>query len=224
VSGPGLPINFSTNLNYSPRLARELAQFPLLHIICSVDGWDDDSYAEYRWGGRFDFVRQNLAILGQGKCTVYPQYLVSDDHDDPEGRKRKFLAFVQDTIGTTKNVLFKKKQADLRNDTGAHVPGRCSSLYGGLYFNSDGTLMPCCTNVGKDVMLRHISTYTSEELRGGADIASLRRRILDDKDQFASCRSCAGEDVQQVTLTAIAHRVKGMFISLRPLPGTSKSL
>ena len=165
VSSAGLPINFSTNLNYSARLAEMLAPNPLLHIICSLDGWDAASYAEYRWGGRFDVVKRNLKILARGRCKIYPQYLVSSEDGDVKARKARFLEFVRAEVGNTDNVFFKKKLDDLRNDGNQTVPGRCSSMYAGLYFNSDGNLMPCCTNARKDVHLRHVSAYTSEELR-----------------------------------------------------------
>lgn len=45
VRGPARPIWLSTNLNYSAKLAERLAEVPELKIICSIDGWDRESYA-----------------------------------------------------------------------------------------------------------------------------------------------------------------------------------
>lgn len=224
VSSANRPIWFSSNLNYSARLAESLTQFPLLNIICSLDGWDAESYAEYRWGGKFDVVRRNLAILAKGKGKIYPQYLVTPGDTEVEERKKRFLSFVQAEVGTTENVYFKNKLEDLRNDTNALVPGRCSSLYGGLYFNSDGVLMPCCTNVREDVFLRHVSSYTTEDLQNGADVKTMRRRILEDKNQFDSCRSCAGEDHQKLILKTLSTRFVELFTPQKRLPGSSKGL
>ena len=224
VSSAGLPIWFSTNLNYSARLAEMLAPRPLLNIICSLDGWDVASYAEYRWGGRFDIVKRNLKILAAGKCKIYPQYLIGAEHTDPDVRKQRFYDFIEAEIGDTQNVYFKKKQDDLKNLGEAIVPGKCSSMYVGLFFNSDGVLMPCCTNAREDVHLRHISAYAPEDLKNGGDVKSLRRRILEDKNQFPSCRSCQGEDQVKVTTNSIYNGVLGLISRRRPRPSTSKSL
>jgi pyruvate-formate lyase-activating enzyme len=207
VSASGRKVWFSTNLNYSERIAEALAANPALHIICSVDGWDDETYKEYRWGGRFDVMKRNLAILARGKCTIYPQILMSDDDEE---RHRRFFDFIAEVVGTTERVIYKTKLENIRNDPAATVPGRCSSLYGGLYFNSDGVLVPCCTNVHKDLFLRHVSSYSAEELRNGAEVRELRSRILTDKNQFASCRGCGGEDQQKNIIAAIKDRVKSL--------------
>lgn len=224
VSAAGLPIWFSTNLNYSARLAEMLAPNPLLNIICSLDGWDAKSYAEYRWGGRFDVVKRNLEILSKGNCKIYPQYLIGAEHKDIGARKEKFLSFVKDAVGNTQNVFFKKKQDDLRNDGNITVPGRCGSMYAGLYFNSDGILMPCCTNARKDVHLRHVSSYSSQELFNGIEIKTLRRKILDDKNQFPSCKTCEGENQEKLIANLIVQGVKKLFVAGQIQPGSSKGL
>ncbi|MEW6396563.1 MULTISPECIES: radical SAM/SPASM domain-containing protein [unclassified Afipia] len=224
VSSAGKRIWFSSNLNYSPRLAEMLTEFPLLNIICSLDGWDTESYAEYRWGGRFDVVRKNLAILAKGKCKIYPQYLVTPNDPEMELRKQRFVDFVKTVVGSTENVYFKNKQIDIRNDPGVIAPGRCSSMYAGLYFNSDGCLQPCCTNVRSDLFMGHISSFTSEQLINGQAVKSRRRDIRRDKNQFESCKSCAGEDHQKLILKTFATRFVELFVKQDRLPGTSKSL
>jgi len=217
ISARGRNIWFSTNLNYSGRIAEALSANPLLHIICSIDGWDEASYLDYRWGGRFELMRKNLAILAGGKCNVYPQYLLARDCPNPEEVKAKFSKFIADTTGTTDRIIFKTKLDNIRNDPGLPIPGRCSSMYAGLYFNSDGILMPCCTNVRKDVFLGHVSRFTREELRNGEAVRSLRRRILEDKDQFPSCVSCGGEDQQRMITDKLKERAKRPFARKRPI-------
>jgi len=202
---------FSTNLNYSERIAAALAANPRLHIVCSTDGWDEESYLQYRWGGRFDVMRRNLAILAKGKCTIYPQYLVNSDD---EAARTRFRDFVRGVAGTTENIIFKTKMDNIRNEFLALEPGRCSSMYAGLYFTSDGILVPCCTNVGRDVYLRHISAYSAEELANGAEIRGRRKAILTDKDQFDSCKSCRGEDQQRLITQAIMRRLRRPLANL----------
>jgi MoaA/NifB/PqqE/SkfB family radical SAM enzyme len=217
VSSAGLPIWFSTNLNYSDRLAQMLAANPLLHIICSLDGWDATSYAEYRWGGRFDVVKRNLKILGAGACKIYPQYLIGREHTDAEKRKSEFIDFVRTEAGPSANIFFKQKVEEYKNNGSQILPGRCSSMYGGLYFNSDGILIPCCANVRKDVHLRHVSAYTTEDLFNGAEIRTMRKKILDDKNQFSSCRNCKGMDYENEIVTKIYHGLRALFFRKKSL-------
>jgi hypothetical protein len=170
-------------------------------------------------------VRRNLAILAAGKCKIYPQYLVTPDDENLERRKEQFLRFLEVEIGTASNVVFKRKNLAYRNEPGEVVPGRCSSFYGGLYFNCDGVLMPCCNNVRSDVFLNHISSYTSETLWNGEDVRNLRRSILKDKNQFDSCRSCAGEDYQQLMFAKVLVRLRQVFSGKRDiLPASSRAL
>lgn len=217
VSSANRRIWFSSNLNYSARLAEMLTHFPLLNIICSLDGWDAETYAEYRWDGRFDVVRRNLRILAKGKCKIHPQYILDPNDPNAEEHTERFRKFLEAEIGTTANVVFKKKNQNFKNEASVIVPGRCSSLYAGLYFNCDGVLMPCCVNVRSDVFLKHISSYTTETLRNGNDVKRLRQSILADKNQFDSCRSCGGYDHQQVIFTKILKHLSAMFP--KPLSG-----
>jgi pyruvate-formate lyase-activating enzyme len=211
VSSANLPIWLSTNLNYSDRLAEMLATNPLLHIICSLDGWDATSYAEYRWGGRFDVVARNIKILARGRCKIYPQYIISREHTDAEERKRQFIDFVRREVGSSANIFFKQKNEDYRQTGSEILPGRCSSMYAGLYFNSDGILIPCCANARKDLYLRHVSAYSTEDLFNGAEIRTTRKKILEDKNQFPSCRNCKGFDYQKEIADKIRNGVGALL-------------
>lgn len=212
AAAPGKPVWFSTNLNYSERIAEALAGFPNLHIICSVDGWDEASYADYRWGGRFEVMRRNLGILAQGKGTVYPQCLVPPLPPGDETRLHaQFTAFATEICGTADRIIFKDRRDNIRNAPLGVEPGRCSSLYGGLYFNCDGDVMPCCMNVRRDVFAGNIADYTAETVHNAPDIRNLRRRILEDKNQFPSCRACPGADLQRVIKTRILERLRTPF-------------
>ena len=220
ASSPGRKVWFSTNLNYSERIASALAANPHLHIICSTDGWDEASYLQYRWRGRFEVMRKNLAILARGNCTIYPQFLV--DSDDAEARER-FRNFVLEVTGTTENIIFKTKLDNIRNDPLRVETGRCSSMYAGLYFTSDGFLIPCCTNVKKDLYLRHVSSYSTGELTNGDDIKNLRHAILANKNQFDSCKSCRGEDQQALIVQSLVRRIKQPF-GMMPVADPAKRL
>ncbi len=126
---------------------------PLLHIICSLDGWDEESYNTYRIGGRWDRVNENLAILAKGKCTVYPQFLINTDNQTRIETMRAYC----DGFGLDRgNVLLPHMDENFRNGDIGTVPGNCHAPYRGLHFNSDSYLLPCAVNVGSDLRLPHI--------------------------------------------------------------------
>lgn len=205
------PIWISTNLNYSARLAERLAEFPLLHVICSLDGWDEDSYKTYRIGGRFDRVTENLGILAKGKCAVYPQFLINTDNRQHVGSMRAFC----DGFGLDRgNILLREMDENFRNNDIGTVPGNCHAPYSGLFFNSDGYLLPCCVNVGNDLRLPHISEFnTTDELLNGDAIRAIRKQLKRGKNHFESCHSCSGIQFEKIILESVKSRLAKMFSS-----------
>jgi sulfatase maturation enzyme AslB (radical SAM superfamily) len=209
VRAAGKIIWISTNLNYTRRFAERMAMIPELQIICSLDGWDEKSYLAYRVGGRFDRVRDNLAVLARGKCRVYPQFLVND------GNRRdvaKMLAFCDSFDIPVKNVKFPEMQYNFRNDQNEVISGHCHQPYVGAYFNSDGYMLPCCVNVGPDLKLPHVSRFeTTNELRNGADVTAMRRQLAKDKNHYGSCTACRGLQADRAISSSLVARIRGVF-------------
>ncbi len=204
----------STNLNYSAKLAHRLAECPELKIICSLDGWDEDSYKVYRVGGRFDLVVQNLAILTAGRCGVYPQFLINDDNRDQVGAMHAFCEGFGLGPG---DILLRPMAENFRNENVGTVPGTCHAPYRGLHFNSDGYLLPCAVNVGPDLRIQHISEIKSaEELLNGEPMRAMRRQLAKDKNHYESCQSCAGVRVDAVLAQSVKTRIRNFLT-----PGSS---
>ncbi len=205
----GKPIWISTNLNYSARLAVRLAEHPLLHVICSLDGWDEESYKSYRLGGRWDRVNENLAILAKGKCNVYPQFLINSDNQKHVEIMR---AYCDGHELRRENILLNEMIENFRNEDVGTVPGNCHAPYRGLHFNSDGYLLPCAVNIGKDLRLPHITELDStEDLLNGAAIREMRINLKRDKNQYESCHSCDGVRYEKVVFGSAKARLRNMF-------------
>lgn len=206
VRSTGKPIWISTNLNYAGRLAERMAAIPELKITCSLDGWDAQSYAAYRVGGRFERVRENLAILSKGRCEVYPQFLLNDDN---RARRHEMVAFCAGFGIPQSRILFPEMQMNFRNDAETTVSGSCHQPYMGAYFNSDGYLLPCCVNVKDDLKLPHVSTFASpEELRTHPEVMAMRRQLARDKNHYPSCQSCHGTRMDEALSTSVRARVR----------------
>lgn len=205
VRSVGKPIWISTNLNYAARLAQRMAEIPELKVICSLDGWDPQSYSIYRVGGRFERVRENLSILAQGRCEVYAQFLLNDAN---RVRRSEMLAFCSEFGIPQPRVMFPEMQQNFKNENNAPVSGTCHQPYIGAYFNSDGYLLPCCVNVKNDLRLPHVSTFSSaEDLRNGPELVAMRRQLAKDKNHYPSCQSCPGTRMSESVSAAAKARL-----------------
>lgn len=206
VAATGRGMSISTNLNYGERLAERLSQYEGLDVICSIDGWDPESYKRYRVGGRFDVMTRNLAILAKGKCKVHPQFLV--DGDDKEGCET-FCDFIENEIGIPRrNIILKPMNPNFKNELMRTYEGVCHYMYANIYFTSDGNLVPCCVHVGRDLFLAHISDFERpEDVLNAAPLVAARRQLARDKNAYKSCVSCPGRDIRAET----ADKLKSAF-------------
>ncbi|HYM33517.1 MAG TPA: radical SAM protein [Candidatus Cybelea sp.] len=200
----------STNLNYADWVAERLSGYERLEVICSMDGWDEQSYKAYRVGGRFDVMMRNMRILSRGKCKVWPQYLVPRDQP---GSAETFCAFIDREFGIPRRqILLNPMNYNFKNENVGHVDGTCHFMYTSLIFNSDGYLQPCCLNVGKDLFIAHVSEFeTSADLLNGEKLVDMRRRLAADKDQFPSCVSCEGKDLPAETFGKIKAGIRSLL-------------
>jgi pyruvate-formate lyase-activating enzyme len=200
----------STHLNYPQATAEKLAQCRGLKIVCSLDGYDEESYNEYRAGGRFEVVRRNLEILAEGDCEVYPQFLINSKNETRVGKMREFVSGFNIP---EKNVVLKPMDMNFHNENIGAVPGGCHSFHQGFYFNVDGVLQPCCVNVGRDMRLLHISGFHSTaDLLNHPKLVAVRKGLAEDKNQYASCVSCKGLDFRRETLSIVRRGLSAKIL------------
>lgn len=210
----GRHVSLSTNLNYAERLATRLAAYEGVDIICSIDGWDPESYLEYRRGGRFAVMKSNLAVMARGKANVYAQFLVKDG-DDP--KLPALHAFMAEVGLPLSRLRIAPLVENFKNEAAETIEGTCEFPYDSIYFTSDGRIQPCCINVGRDLHVVHAG-----ELAGPQDalnhpaLVEVRRQLATDKNRYESCRSCGGSKVGRRKLAVLADRVRAQFV--RPTP------
>ncbi len=203
------PTWLSTNLSYGEAAAHEMAKWPHLRIICSIDTVNPEEYPAYRVNGNWDTVMRNLEILSRGVCEVHPQFLVPANQTDDA----PFIKFAKRFNIPPGNVLIKKKMENFRLDlTDKPTPGNCHSPYMGIYFNCDGHLLPCCNNARKDLHMLHIDNIAShldifEDKKG----MSFRKRLAKDKNVFPSCGNCDGINFWKQQLPLYLASLKSLF-------------
>lgn len=187
------PVWLSTNLNYPVRVAEKLASYRNIGVICSVDGWDEPSYLSYRIGGSFPRVAENLAILARGQCRPYPQFLLTPE---TQAHLPEIKAFVSNAGVSLKNLRLSQLEENFANRFEQGLPGKCHAPYSSLYFTCDGHLIPCCNNVGNDLLLDHVDNMrTPDDALNSPALVRARRLLSIDKNIYKSCRSCPGGDL-----------------------------
>ncbi|MUM77819.1 hypothetical protein GKC30_09250 [Pseudodesulfovibrio sp. F-1] len=183
------PVWIAANLNYKQSIAETMARWDNLHVICAVDTLVPSEYEAYRVGGDYKVMLRNLDILAAGKCHTYPQFLVEAGKNSD-----MYDIFAREHNIPTENVIIKIKRENFTlNPSGASAAGTCHAPYSGIYFNSDGEMVPCCNDVGNDLVMAHIDHIDLDAIVGRSDLARVRRLLAKDKNNFPSCGQCKGE-------------------------------
>lgn len=186
----------------------EFAKWQNLHVVCAVDTIDKSLYADYRVGGNYEIMLNNLHLLLRGKCNVYAQFLVQKGDD-----VGPIIRFAKDHGVPTKNIIIKIKRNNFRLDeTNKPTQGVCHTPYSGIYFNCDGISMSCCNNIKSDLHIRHISKISSaNDILTGEDFAKTRKLLAISKNYYPSCAQCIGETFWRIRLPAYINYLKRMF-------------
>ncbi|WP_319468934.1 radical SAM protein [uncultured Pseudodesulfovibrio sp.] len=189
---PNKTIWLSTHLNYSNKVAEELAKRPNLLLICSIDTLNPEEYPKYRINGNYQQVMDNFAILAKGECKPYPQFLI-----EPNGveEKKAILSFAAKHHIPDSQLTIKEKRDNFRLDESDEaIKGVCHSPYMDIYFNCDGYLIPCCNNIRKELYIDHIDNLNGiEDITHGTKFSRVRTQLAKDKNVYACCHLCRGE-------------------------------
>lgn len=204
------PTWLSSNLSFAPGAAHEMARWKHLRVICSIDTPNPDEYTDYRIGGEWEKVMQNLDILVAGKCTAHPQFLVSGDYD-----KAAIIRFAKEHGIQASDVIIKEKLDDIiLLPTSKKIPGRCHSPYVEVFFNCDGYLVPCCNNVTADLHMGNISEmHSHHDIFSSMRGARIRRILGKDKNAFACCGNCSGLNYWHKYPAQYLNALKGKLFS-----------
>jgi len=177
------------------------------YISISLDGASAGTYAKFRIGGNFDTVVRNIERLvairdqaGTG-LEIELQFIIMshNEHEvaDIEALARKLKV---DKL-RLKTVLIKRSQWDHllpKNNgysryAGAKELKTCPKPIDELVVNSDGTVIPCCYVVGKDVAkyrLGNAHEQTIEEIMGSGAYSNFAGNCQSDKSLNPCCANC----------------------------------
>ena len=142
----------STNGNYAPRLNEKLVDAHLDHVTFAIDGSTQETYEQYRVGGRLDRALANLRDLlaararrGARHPFVELQFLVFDHNRDDVPAIQKLAR----GIGVD-GLLVRAANGPDNEENRRHFytwdneKGFCPRFWYTATISSDGGLTPCC--------------------------------------------------------------------------------
>lgn len=201
-------IKVATNaMQLTPAKAKKIILAGLDYISISMDGATPDTYKQFRKGGRFETVVAHTRELVKlrntlrGRLKIEIQFIIMR-HNEHEIEAIEKLA---QELGVDrlrlKTVLIKKdlwRHLLPRNERfSRYAPQtkstRCFKPTKELVVNGDGTVIPCCYIVEKDVekfKMGNIFEQSLEEILNSEKYKSFVEKCTTDKSQLSSCKDC----------------------------------
>lgn len=229
-------VEIDSNLSIeNQRIVDKIAQSPIDLLSVSVDGADQESYAQYRVGGSFDRVISNIRKLkasSNGPRRIQWQYLVSrKNHHLVEkagalatelGVEIVFLDIgmyndmFHETSEETKREWWTEDQMSrLAAPSPAARDAVCGYMYNDPFIDPDGRVYPCChaayaprellTN-GYQNVFGSLQTHTLKEVWNNTYYQTAR-------SLFSGRPSIAG-DTKPICLKCKVYRERGPVVGL----------
>lgn len=169
----------------NPERVEEICESGLDHIIVSVDGATERTYQQYRRGGNFELVLENIRRIvdyktkrNQKKPIIEWQTL-GFRHLEPElGRAFELASELHVDWFTVKGAMAPVQwQPSEKRLKGAFYGGqdRCGLLWHNVTLQSDGGIAPCCFLFHKEDDFGHLADGPLHQTRNNALYRTARK-------------------------------------------------
>lgn len=201
-------VKLATNGTFlNEHVATGLANSGLDLISISLDGASAATYKQFRIGGKFDLVVKNIERLvairdkWASAMEIEVQFIIMshNEHEvnDIEALARKLKV---DTL-RLKTVLIKKEKwghllpekDEFNRYARIKEIKTCPKPSHELVVNSNGTVIPCCYVVGRDVekfRLGNIAEQTIEKIQESSTYSNFVGNCMSDKSLNSCCKNC----------------------------------
>lgn len=208
----------STNAHYlNDAVAKRTIESGLDRLIISIDGTTQETYQQYRVGGRLDKVLQGAANIVKWKKElksktpfVVFQFLVVR-HNEHQIEEVKQLA---KKIGVDDVWLKTAQVYDYENDPNGLIPvnekysrykkdkngqttfkgnnqNHCWRLWHDPVITWDGTVVPCCFDKDAQHKLGNLKDQSFKELWQKKEYHQFRRQVLQSRKNIDICANCS---------------------------------
>lgn len=206
----------STNAHYlNEEKARKTIESGLSRLIISIDGTTQETYQNYRIGGKLDKVLKGTRTLIEQKKkmgsstphTIF-QFLVvkPNEHQIEEVKALAKEYGVDDVVFKTAQVYEYeqgnpliplnekysryKKQADGTYAIKNKLLNQCWKMWHSCVFTWDGKVVPCCFDKDATHQMGDISTKPFKEIWNADEYNNFRSSILKGRSQIDICTNC----------------------------------
>jgi radical SAM protein with 4Fe4S-binding SPASM domain len=208
----------STNAHYlNDANARKTVESGLDRLIISIDGTTQETYQQYRVGGRLDKVLEGAANIVKWKKElksktpfVVFQFLVvrHNEHQVEEVRKMAKEIGVDDIWLKTAQVYdyendpnklipVNEKYSRYKKDKAGNVffkgnnENHCWRLWHDPVITWDGTVVPCCFDKDAQHKLGNLKDQSFKDLWRNKDYHRFRSEVLQSRKNIDICANCS---------------------------------
>ncbi len=208
-------ISISTNgILLNEKIVGKILDFPPDKIIFSIDGLDEATYRNYRYGGTFAEAEKGLKLLIEKKRErkskkpyIEFQFIVmkQNEHQVEEVKKYgKRLGVDKVTLKTMQvsslenakhflpvnpkysRYFIKNGKLILKNK----LKNKCFALWRTAVITWDGKVVPCCFDKDAKYELGKLNGQTLEKIWKNEKFHLFREQILKNRKSIEICRNC----------------------------------
>ena len=208
----------STNAHYlNDAAARKTVESGLDRLIISIDGTTQDTYQQYRVGGKLDKVLEGAANIVKWKKELKSrtpfiifQFLVvrHNEHQVEEVQQlakqigvdqvRLKTAQVYDYANDPNNLIPKnekysryKKNGEGRMEFNGNNANHCWRLWHDPVITWDGAVVPCCFDKDAQHKLGDLKQQDFKQLWQNKEFKEFRSKVLQSRKNIDICANCS---------------------------------
>lgn len=216
ASSKGIYTVTSTNAHYlKDDVARKTVESGLDRIIVSIDGTTQETYEQYRVGGKLDKVlegTQNLVRwkkeLGSATPHIIFQFLVvkPNEHQIAELKTLAKKYGVDEVALKTAQIYDYeqgsplipeqpqysryKKEADGTYSIKNKLSNHCWKLWHSCVITWDGKVVPCCFDKDASHRMGNLTTNKLTEIWRGEPYSAFRDKLMSSRKEIDICQNC----------------------------------
>lgn len=206
----------STNAHFlGEENARKTVQSGLDRLIVSLDGIGQESYAQYRVGGRYEKVVEGIRNvvkwkkeLRSAKPFIIVQFIVFRSNEHQLGEVRSLcrelgvdeLQFKTAQINDYENgsplipendrYSRYRKRPDGTYEFRNSLPNRCNRMWSGNVITWDGLVVPCCFDKDAKYKLGNLKESEFREIWKDVKYREFRKKVFTGRRDIDICRNC----------------------------------
>lgn len=203
----------STNGHYlSAGNTEKIVKSGLNHLIISLDGIDQETYALYRKNGTLSTVIEGIRNVAEAKIRynskIKPeiQFLVNKNNENQIPQVKKLAR----SAGAS--LRLKSMQVNDKKDTArwlplngkfrrytlkngeyvikSNLPNRCARLWFNPVITWDGKVLPCCFDKNAEHIMGDLNQDSFRDIWNGPKYRTFRKSIFSGRQMIEICRNC----------------------------------